>query len=289
MSWEWGLDLRILYISSRGKKISYEADMGLKSPLGENNWVDPKAWSMQIRKLLPHPWNLPPFSFSFCELRHGSSYRRLWSRQLLHLPWHEIDVRNRWPVWTRTTLLVALELWKNARHRNTCLNSSRLSLQLIGAYISQAFGIQFAQEKARYLGVPRHHNSELMWTNRSARQMVFLFQKYSGPHVEHVTGSWQSRELRCSYILRHFKNVTSYLPVNRASAYLTKIPSCPLVECFFVQRYKRDVFQRACWYLRISNLSVWVTGWTMYLDNPSPHAVPGKAKSSNNIDAGAAV
>ena len=99
----------------------------------------------------------------------------------------------------------------------------------------------------------------------------------------------QSRELRCSYILRHFKNVTSYLPVNRASAYLTKIPSCPLVECFFVQRYKRDVFQRACWYLRISNLSVWVTGWTMYLDNPSPHAVPGKAKSSNNIGAGAAV
>jgi len=194
MSWEWGLDLRILYISSRGKKISYEADMGLKSPLGENNWVDPKAWSMQIRKLLPHPWNLPPFSFSFCELRHGSSYRRLWSRQLLQLPWHEIDVRDRWPVWTRTTLLVALELWKNARHRNTCLNSSRLSLQLIGAYISQAFGIQFAQEKARYLGVPRHHNSELMWTNRSARQMVFLFQKYSGPHVEHVTGSWHRVE-----------------------------------------------------------------------------------------------
>jgi len=90
--------LRILYISSRGKKISYEADMGLKSPLGENNWVDPKAWSMQIRKLLPHPWNLPPFSFSFCELRHGSSYRRLWSRQLLQLPWHEKDVRDRWSV-----------------------------------------------------------------------------------------------------------------------------------------------------------------------------------------------
>jgi hypothetical protein len=48
-------------MSSRGKKIRYEGDMGL---FGENNSVNPKAWSMQDSQIIA-PQNLFPFCAFF--------------------------------------------------------------------------------------------------------------------------------------------------------------------------------------------------------------------------------
>jgi hypothetical protein len=197
MSWD-ELGRGILYVSSRGKKISYEADMRLnllfgEKQLGESKSVEHAGFSNSC----PTPRTSPPFGFLFVSwgmvpVTVGRWLSWLQSSQLLPLRWHEIDVRGRWPVWTRTTL-EALECCTPPKHMFKFVRLSR-QWQLLGAQALSIFPASVSSLHRKKQDSWSAYSLGIIiptWHEQTGQQYSFFknILKYSGPHVKHVTGS----------------------------------------------------------------------------------------------------